>query len=64
MLAGVCIHMLLGLCICWQVCVAIGRCVYAGRWLNVLTSVVLCVDTGRCVYMLTGVCMLAGVCIC
>ena len=48
-----CMYMLAGLCICWQVSVCAGRCMF------MLAGVY--VYAGMCMHMLVGVYLLAGV---
>ena len=44
-----------GVCICWWVCVYTGRCVY--MLVGGCIYLYVCVYAGRCVYILVGVCI-------
>ena len=63
--AGMCVYMLVDVCICWYVfvytsrCVHIldtNRCVYVARCVYILIGVCIFLDTGMCVYILVGKC--------
>ena len=60
-----CVYMVAGVCVCWQVCVYAGRCDYMIIMLCMLAGVCKCwqscvyagkyVDTNMCMYSLAGV---------